>query len=391
MTVAPRLRRALALVALLLVGALAAACGGGSGDDGAARPDPGAQGPRAGFVGANGEGPFLDDPRVDVAAELRRMREAGVRRVRVPFYWLAFEPEEPAGAAAAPPGLAPAGTRKYDRIVRAASAADIEVVPVVLGTPAWAAADPEVGLGSRPTSVTRYAAFVGALVERYGPGGRVFGGAEGVPIRRWQIWNEPNYPQAWSGKPWPRTYGRLLRAAAEEIRRRDRGALVYMAALTNDVGGAVGDAYDADIVRYADVVAIQPFTARPVGLATLVGRVRDVMRENDDPDRRLALTEFSWTSADGRGAFDFPWSTDDAGQGRDAAEALRLLGRLRSGSRIDGVYWFTWLSPAEPRDAPGERAPSDFQWAGLRESSGARVIDKPALSAFSRAAREVGD
>ena len=86
-----------------------------------------------------------------------------------------------------------------DRLVTLAAAHRIDLLPVVIYTPGWAAEYPGKS-GSPPRAPSDYAAYLTALVGRYGPKGSFW--AEHpelpkVPIRRWQIWNEPHLVKYW--------------------------------------------------------------------------------------------------------------------------------------------------------------------------------------------------
>ena len=79
-------------------------------------------------------------------------------------------------------------------------------------------------------AVKVYREKVRAAVERYGPGGSLWKEHQGVrplPIRYWQIWNEPNIEflnPGQSGLLRTQVYAKLLKAASEEIRKADPGA-----------------------------------------------------------------------------------------------------------------------------------------------------------------------
>jgi len=68
-------------------------------------------------------------------------------------------------------------------------------------------------------------------VERYGPGGTLWKehpDAPALPIRYWEIWNEPNieFLTPPEGMTRAELYARLLKAASEEIRALDPGAQI---------------------------------------------------------------------------------------------------------------------------------------------------------------------
>ncbi len=52
-----------------------------------------------------------------------------------------------------------------------------------------------------------------------------------MPVTSWQIWNEPNFPVYWGGKPNATAYARMVIAAAAGIRAVDPNAYIVSAGL----------------------------------------------------------------------------------------------------------------------------------------------------------------
>src|SRR4029079_7932635 len=81
---------------------------------------------------------------------------------------------------------------------------------------------------SPPRDPATYAAFLRTLIGRYGPRGSFWSANPSlprVPVRHWQIWNEPNIAINFVGVPsWPTTYARLLRSAYRAVHGADSGA-----------------------------------------------------------------------------------------------------------------------------------------------------------------------
>jgi hypothetical protein len=359
----PAVTRRLALV-LVIAGALA----------GLLTAPAGAAVPRS-FFGVMADGPLLSG-RVDVAAEQRLMRASGVGSVRVAVQWRELQPR--AGAA---PDL-----RALDAFVAGAARARVDVLPVVLGAPAWAAVDPG-DPASPPRLAATYGRFLATLVARYGPRGSLWRGAGAPPrrpIRRWQVWNEPDIARYWHARePWPRGYVRLLRGARAALRRADPGAQVVLAGLTNRSWIDVRAVYDAGGRGQFDLAAAHPFSARVANVVRIVGLVRREMRRAGDARTPLLVTEMSWSSGAGRSTLNYGWETTEAGQAARVRSALSRLAAARTRYRLAGVYWYTWLSPA-----PG--AADSFSYSGLRRLDGSgRPVSKPALGAFRAVARRL--
>ena len=110
--------------------------------------------------------------------------------------------------------------------------------------------------------------FLQVLVARYGPAGRASGrAAQRLPIRRWQIWNEPNFVLFWHPAARPREYARLLdvsarasagRTRGEDRPRRDRAGRGRDEDRGPSCAGSCGSPGRG---RDADVVALHPYSA----------------------------------------------------------------------------------------------------------------------------------
>jgi hypothetical protein len=270
-----------------------------------------------------------------------------------------------------------------DELVAAAARRGLSVLPVVHAPPDWAVARPGV-TGARPRDPATFARFMTALVGRYGPRGSLWAERPElprVPIRDWQLWNEPNLTLYWSTQPFARTFVSMLRSASAAVRRADGGATVVLAGLTNKSWLALRSIYRAGGRGSFDAVALHPFTRKPKDVLRLIRLARAEMRANGDRRLPVWITELSWPAAKGkvpkrnRTGFE----VTNAVQARNMGIVMRLLARERRRLRIERVVWYTWLSE-ESGDNP-------FNWSGLRRKRNDSVVDTPALRAFRRAAR----
>ena len=342
-----------------------------------------------GFFGVMADGPLLGG-RVDLPAQAAAMRDTGIGSVRVAVYWSDAQPY--ASAAAVPPDQSarfvdaegvPTDFAAIDAVVAASAAAGLDVLPVVLRTPAWAASNPH-GPASPPRTPASYARFLITLVHRYGPGGSFWGTRPDLaprPIRRWQVWNEPDIRKYWSRQPFAASYVRLLRAAHRAVHAADPGARVLLAGLTNRSWIDLRRVYAAGGRGAFDIAAAHPFSRRVANVLKIVGLVRREMRRHGDRRVPLALTELSWSSGAGRSTFNYGWEMTEGGQAQRIRAVLPLLAGLRRALRLDSVYWYTWLSrPLGGRDS--------FDYSGLRRlGPDGSIVDKPALVAFRATVR----
>ncbi len=198
----------------------------------------------------------------------------------------------------------------------------------------------------------------------------------------WQIWNEPNIPYYWP-QPFAAHYVALLRAAREAIKRADPGARVVLGALTNYSWSALREIYAIrGAGRTFDVIAVDPYTASPHGVITILTRVRDVAKTSGHARVPLIASEVGWTSAVGHHCRIHDWDTTRTGQARRIAALLPSLASNRGALRLIAFYDYTWMGD----ESSGTY---DFSFAGLVRFAHGTVTEKPALRAFSAAAHRI--
>ena len=325
-----------------------------------------------GWLGVQADGP-LTEPFNPFASEWGLMAASGVENVRVAFDWRAAQP-------------AAGGTIDFaaiDAAVIAAAQQRLPVLPVVHRAPAWAAVRPGDG-ASPPRGTAAYASFLTALVGRYGPNGSLWTDLPAlprVPIRAWQIWNEPNLRLFWTTQPFAKSYVKLLKASRRALRAADPGARTILAGLPNISWVALREIYQAGGRGSFDAVALHPYTT-PRNVLRLVRLARVETRRFRDGRVPIWITEMTWTASRGKARGLPGLVTDEQGQAARLRSALSRVARARKKFRIEKVIWYTWLS------REGSRNP--FDWAGLRRLRGDRIASAPALATFRRAARRLG-
>jgi Beta-galactosidase len=314
----------------------------------------------------------------DSAQELQwgLMARSGVESVRTVFSWAQAQPE--------------AGVTSFahtDELVARAARHNQRLLPVVLWTPDWARLYPKES-SSPPARVEDYAAYLTALVGRYGPDGSFWTEHPELPprpVRAWQLWNEPHLDFYWLAPDgrWASEYARLLTAGSAAIRAADPGAKVVLGALADYAWRHLDTVYEQGTRRSFDVASINFFTAKPRNALTALRRTRKVMRANRDGRKELWLTEVSWPAAKGRdkpnARWQRPWIQTDRGMARRVTQVYGLLARARRKVRLGRVYWYTWSSDYRPGDL--------FDFGGLVRWSGGDYEATPALRAYRRSAR----
>ncbi|MGO9957530.1 MAG: hypothetical protein ACLP50_16430 [Solirubrobacteraceae bacterium] len=342
-----------------------------------------------GFVGVDVDGPLLDSGTgVDLAQQLRSMVSSGVESVRVAFDWAAAQPYQSWSQVPADDESqftdvdgSPIDFQSTDTFVGDAARDGISLLPIVLYAPAWDARTNPDGFAT-PLRDGPYAAYLTALIGRYGPHGSFWGENPQIPklpIRGWQIWNEPNISIYWP-QPFAAGYVSLLRAAHAAIKRADPGAEVVLGALTNYAWTSIGSIYRIPGARALfDVVAVNGFTKLPADVILYLRFMRQAMRRFNDGHKPLLATEVSWPSAQGKVNSGYDFDTTEVGQARNIAELLPLIGRDRTSLGLAGFYWYTWMGDESEPTNP-------FDYAGLLAFDNGQVSPKPALSAFRTAA-----
>jgi hypothetical protein len=326
-----------------------------------------------GWLGVQADGP-LTEPGNAYASEWGLMAAAGAESVRVAFDWRAAQPS----------AEGPIDFSATDAAVIAAAQQRLPVLPVVHRTPDWDAARPGDGAASAPRDPGAYTAYLTALVGRYGPRGSLWAERPGlprVPIRDWQIWNEPNLTRYWTSQPFAKPYVKLLRASRLALRAADPGSRTILAGLPNESWIALRKVYKAGGRGTFDAVALHPYTGRPRNVIKLVEFARREMRRFHDGRRPVWLTELSWPASKGKTEGAPGFVTTERGQAARLKTALSLLAKARKRLKIGRVVWYTWLSREGSRNS--------FDWSGLRRERGGRLFSARSLSVFRSAAKRL--
>lgn len=302
---------------------------------------------------------------------LNGQRAVGFGIVRLPLDWSTIQPDPDRWNWAA-----------HDEFVLDAARAGMRVLPFIVQTPGWAR-EPEHhdAAGIWPPQFPDYVVdFAAAAARRYGRAGTIWREnpeVPYVPIRSWQIWNEPNLRSFWRSGPDPVAYTRLLESAAYGIRSGDPDAEIVSAGLPDPAGVRipaprfVAEMYDAGAARALDTVAVHPYAHAPEEVVEHVADITRVVARHGD-DAPVWATEFGWATGGSSG-----YLTDEEGQARQLARAVTLLGAQRKHLRLRGLATYNW------RDSVG---PGWMAHAGLRRLDNS---PKPAQFAIRAAMAEL--
>lgn len=271
----------------------------------------------------------------ETQAVLREIRASGIDYVKQPFNYQAdFD-----WAAA-------------DRIVTAAAAEGLKLVPLLDGDPATDFAP--------PSDLEAYAAWAGEFARRYGD-----------TISHYMIWDEPNLSSHWGGDPVnPSEYAALLSAAAGAIRSADSDAVIVTGPLapTTETGPDnlaeplfLEALYRAGAADAFDIVAVKPygFDSGPDDRTVNIDHLnfsrailaREVLTAQGDGEKAVWAGNWGWNSLPedwtGRPSI---WGQTTAQQQAD--QTVAALERARREWPWMGVLFLENWEPAAADDDP---------------------------------------
>jgi hypothetical protein len=235
----------------------------------------------------------------------------------------------------------------YDALMADLARRRLGVLPIVFNAPRFRAHKRRSSRGANlPRRRDDFGRFAGRLARRYGPRGsfwRTHPDLPRMPVRAWQIWNEPNLRVYWHSGPSPRSYTRLLQTAARHIRKADRRAEIVSAGIAESRHGIplapfVAGMYRAGAKPAFDTLAINAFAARPHGVTNLTRRVRRLMDRHGDRGGAIRVTEFGWSTSGPRSRF----RVTPEEQARRISLTLRGLYANRGRWKVRGVVYYNW-------------------------------------------------
>ncbi|MDQ3759417.1 MAG: hypothetical protein M3331_05710, partial [Actinomycetota bacterium] len=278
-----------------------------------------------------------------------------------------------------------------DRLVAALARRDLELVPTLVGTPSWARAldalDPTCGSVAAigELHAASYGDFAKAVVSRYGAGGTFWAQNPGLPqkpLRRVEIWNEPNWAGFWCPAPQPERFASSAIAAARGIDLADPGVEIILGGMVltkEDLFFSGGGMRGMESGKFLSrMVASQP------QLASLIDQV-GVHLYDSDPDFNISLLGWFRTRLQAAGMSnvglivnEFGWHTQGSGSAlSEAARAeafMALVDQLpRTDCDVRGVAAHTWATDETDTTDPEH-------WFGIADPASGTL--RPAGAAY---------
>ena len=268
----------------------------------------------------------------------------------------------------------------YDSAVAEAARHGVEVMALLTNAPVVRGRIRSVP-PLRPRARRAWTDWAAGIAARFGAEGefwREHPELPYVPIRAYQVWNEPNLRVHWvRARPSPRSYMRLLRPTAAAIRSEQPSARIVLAGLPNTsrgirLGRFLGGLYRQRGFRRAfDVAATHPYGRDAAAVEEKIEAYRSVLRRHRDGRRELWITEIGWATDGAR----HPFRTNLRGQADRVSELFGMLLEERRRWRLERVYWFA-LSDRE-------LTPREQDWWGPKTGLFSRTgFAKPAWEAF---------
>ncbi|MBE2271344.1 MAG: hypothetical protein IAE80_24130, partial [Anaerolinea sp.] len=283
----------------------------------------------------------------ELGAQFDLMEAAGVHWVRQFVPWDEIE-------------TAPGDYRwsVWDAIIGALNGRDLELVAVLMNSPAWAqTSTTDTTPTAPPDDPAVFARFAAAFAARYGQ-----------TINYYQIWDEPNLTAAWgSREPRAAEYAALLAAGYDAIHSADADATVIAAALAPTVENTLLNISDVlyleDLYRLGAAAFMDAAAAKPYGFDlppddytvdadvlnfSRIVLLREIMLKYEHGRAALWASNWGWNSlpADWTGAPSLWGSTSDP-----VGYTLGALDRAdREWAWLGGMILQHWQPDAAPDD-----------------------------------------
>jgi hypothetical protein len=210
---------------------------------------------------------FRGEPR-----ELDLIAEAGFKFIRMDLTWEAVERKK---------GVYEFDRAGYDALTEGCSKRGIRILYIL---------DYSNKLYESERSVrtedgrSAFAAFAEAAATRYAGKGIL-----------WEIWNEPNIKLFWKPQPSVDDYCKLVKAAAERIKKVDKSGLIVAPATSTIPFNWLEDCFKKGLLDRIDVLSVHPYrTQPPETVIKDYGKLRELINRNTTNGKKIPIISGEW-------------------------------------------------------------------------------------------------
>jgi hypothetical protein len=300
--------------------------------------------------------------------DLEACRRAGASVLRISFSWSEMESTPGRYDFAFWDAVVPMAVDEYK----------LRLIPYVCYTPGWASSEPkrDAVWTTPPKDLAAFGRFVRALVDRYKN-----------RIHSWEIWNEPDIPEFWTGST--KQYGVLLAEGSRAVRQADPTARVVLGGIARRPEFLRELLRDEGVSRMIDVVNCHSYfetwhDGTIEGLPTYLGLIAGVIDDHGD-GQELWMAEVGYSSyrPDGSGRISDRYQARHGFEHTAAYQAealLRTMSLIRSTDRVSLTTWYRINDLPAGQEVIGD---VNNHHLGIVDLEGR---PKPAFEGFRRAA-----
>ena len=242
---------------------------------------------------------------------------------------------------------------KIDRVVVAASARGLKLLPILVYTPQWARGE-ACNSNRCPPNPDQFADFAVAAVKRYAQKG----------VHDWEIWNEPNMKGSWLPAADPAGYAALLKLAYTRIKKEDPTAVVitgglgpidtragniapreYLSALYNESAGSYFDAVGFHPYSFPVTASHDAFWNAWQQMENTDPSLRSIMVAHGDASKKIWITEYGAPTG-GPGVASGGYSpnehTDHVTEALQAEIIRDAIEQVRKYPWAGPLFWYTY-------------------------------------------------
>jgi hypothetical protein len=210
---------------------------------------------------------------------------------RIQADWFIVEPKAPVGGVHSWQWNAGGGRSSMDWTIAQLASRGLRAVPTLNNSPTWAR-----GSGSNlpDASFDAFANFATAYIQRYGVGGTFW--AEHpelpqLPATHFELWNEANSTNFWTGKPDAAAYARFLKAVYPKVKAAAPHAVLMPSIGWPDAANYLGQLASNGAAPFMDAVAFHPYAPTARAMFSLVAALRGTLASIGRADLPVWITE----------------------------------------------------------------------------------------------------